>query len=213
MTPPSDHAPTWTPAPLSRAEFARLCNRSRSTITEACRPGGPLYAARVADRIDSRHPDAVQYRWRARASGGQSPIVRLDDVSAKEFCARTGAPAAELVEALVPAHHVAACAFAWLADVSVDDVLAAANRGELAAAITPERRLDLLHPAALAYFAAHPFPRNRRGEPAIPAGFLAPACAGDNINIDHPIARVFFTRLDGLPFTDADAERLQKSAS
>lgn len=45
------------PHPVRKAEFARRAGRGRSTITEACRDGGPLRGA-VLDRghIDASHP-------------------------------------------------------------------------------------------------------------------------------------------------------------
>ncbi|MGC4088327.1 MAG: hypothetical protein QM756_10590 [Polyangiaceae bacterium] len=68
---PRKRAPelTWAPAWVSRADFARMTGRARSSITEACRPGGPLAAACDADRLNARHPDALRYRL------GQFPTI------------------------------------------------------------------------------------------------------------------------------------------
>ncbi len=44
-----------TPTPVSQALFARLAGVERSTVSRACRSGGPLEAAFVAEEIDLGH--------------------------------------------------------------------------------------------------------------------------------------------------------------
>jgi hypothetical protein len=156
------------------------------------------------------HP-AVTH-WLKQADGAQTSngeiLVDETALSVAEVAERTGLSLelltgdldGPLAAALVPAGHVSASAFAELASAELEDVLAA-TRGELAAAVTSSGRLDLAHPAALAFMAGRPFARKRDGDPVIPdiggQGYLAAARVGDDVDLEHPIARCFLARCLG----------------
>jgi hypothetical protein len=170
------------------------------------------------DRLDFRHPAVRRFLGLEGEQSPPEPGVMVDETAPTfgDFAQQTRMSLEEAVElreqlarALVPAAHVAARGFAWLAGVTLDAVLVATDAA-LAPAVTRQRRIDLLHPAALEFMAARPFQRDRRGEPVIPDGFLQAACVGDEIDLDHPITRVFFTRLEGRVCTDADIDALVK---
>lgn len=46
---------------VTRAEMARRKGVSRPSVTEACRPGGPLEGALVGQHIDAQHADAIAW--------------------------------------------------------------------------------------------------------------------------------------------------------
>jgi hypothetical protein len=104
----------------------------------------------------------------------------------------------ELASAVIPVEHVSVEEFALLAEAEVEEVLVACD-GELGAAVVRCGRLNLVHSASLAFMAAHPFTFGDDGDPLIPDingdGFLAPACVGDQVNLDHPRTRVLCARL------------------
>jgi hypothetical protein len=110
---------------------------------------------------------------------------------------------AELPEAVIPVAHISAQLFAKYAQAELCDVIAAcAPGGELESAVTATRRIDMVHPDALTFFASRPFARDASGDPICPtisgAGFLVPACVGDDqIDLDHPVTQVWLARLTG----------------
>lgn len=61
---------------VSRSEFSRLAEVSPASITKACKGKGKLVAARVADRIDVTHPNAVAY---LEKKGKKPPRIEPDD--------------------------------------------------------------------------------------------------------------------------------------
>lgn len=62
--------PQQTDEIVSRADLARMANKSRSAVTQACRPGGALYPAVVPGKgVKFRHP--ATEAWLA---GGQPGI-------------------------------------------------------------------------------------------------------------------------------------------
>ncbi|HEX3853325.1 MAG TPA: hypothetical protein VHW01_20315 [Polyangiaceae bacterium] len=115
----------------------------------------------------------------------------------------------ELASALIPPGHVSAAEFAQRADLPIDEVLAAVA-DELAEALLPSGRLDLGHSASLRFMAARPFERLASGDPAVHTingePYLAPACVGEDIDIDHPVARAFLARCHGRVQTDEELE-------
>lgn len=60
---------------VSCAEFSRRAGVSSAAITQACKPGKALAAARVGKRIDAAHPDAVAYLACER-NGGRGKDIR-----------------------------------------------------------------------------------------------------------------------------------------
>lgn len=61
---------------VSCAEFARRAGVSSAAITQACKPGKTLAAARSGKRIDAAHPDAVAYIARRQAPEPPVPKKR-----------------------------------------------------------------------------------------------------------------------------------------
>lgn len=144
-------------------------------------------------------------------------LIRENALTVPELAERLGEPVAEvaracrneLAPALIPPGQVSAGEFAERADVTVDEVLAALAN-ELAEALLPSGRLDLGHAASLRFMASRPFERLANGDPAVHAincePYLAPACVGEDIDIDHPVARVFLARCHGRVQTDEELE-------
>jgi hypothetical protein len=90
--------------------------------------------------------------------------------------------------------------FAAMADCAEADVYRAIPAG-LGEALDPDRMLlDITHPAALEFFAAHPIGKDGPTN----GGWLAPAAVGDHINLKHPRARVFLARAWGRVPTEAE---------
>jgi hypothetical protein len=228
----ADRAQRHRPHPVTRAEFARRCGRARSSITEACSVS--LAAACLAGgRLDAAHPEAVAWAA-ARGIGAaqllrdapsdRSPPLPLPDLLLVET-AVTFAEAAKIAgvtveqfaddvredptlkAAIVPVAHVCINEFATRAGTSTAEVLDAI-RGALRAAVTASGRLDLAHRSALEFMAARPLKRKRNGDPIMPEvngrGYLSAACVGDDIDLDHPVYRVFDARLHGRLRTDAE---------
>lgn len=172
----TDHAPTTNhiPAPISRAAFARLSGRARSTVTEACT--GVLAAACLpGGRIDRAHPAARAYLAARGLLAGASSAVR-------ELVTETD--------------------FAELAGVTVADVqsaheLEAARRGTR---IDLGHEASLTYLAARPF----PRDADGAvGPDAWPAGALAAAdIDADTLDADHPRMRAFFARCDGVAPTD-----------
>lgn len=183
------------PLPQSRADFARLTGRARSTISEATAPGGPLHAAMVGDRIDCAHPAAVRYRLGPRPTIAE--LAQAICVDADELAADSSTLA--IYGTLVWFRFVTFEEFANRAGVTVDAVRQAVQ-DELARAMTPDG-LDLGHAAALEFMARQPF------EEDPPDGFLAPACVGESIDVQHPVARAYLSRLWGVAATDSEIDR------
>jgi len=61
---------------VSRSEFSRLAGVKPASITNACKGNGKLVAARVADRIDVTHPNAVAY---LEKKGKKPPRLDLEE--------------------------------------------------------------------------------------------------------------------------------------
>lgn len=179
----------------SRAGFARLTGRARSTISEATAPGGPLYAAMTGDRIDIAHPAAVRYRLGSRPTIAE--LARAICVDAEELAADPATLA--VYGTLVRWRFVTFAEFAHRAGVTTAAVQRAA-RDELASAMTSDG-LDLAHPASLEFMARHPFDADP------PDGFLATACVGESIDVHHPVARAYLSRLWGVAATDDEIDR------
>lgn len=76
---------------VSRAELARLKGVSRGAVTRACRPGGALFAARAADRVDLAHPACRAWLGLPPRADGPRRLVTFEDLSAE-----TGIPVEEL---------------------------------------------------------------------------------------------------------------------
>ena len=112
-------------------------------------------------------------------------------------------PGGRLEKAVIPAGHVSASEFACRAGAPLHAVMEALG-GELEPALLDSGRLDLAHPAALAFMAAHPL--NGQDPPEVNGeGFLARACAGeDQIDVAHPVSVRFLARWLGRVPTDAD---------
>jgi hypothetical protein len=203
------------PQAITRAELARrkgvtpgaVTRAAKSFLSGACLGGG---------RMDLAHPDVIQ--WLGSSAPAQPTVAHLmleeRAVTLATLAEQTGLPLAELerdratiAAAVVPAGHVSAAEFAQRAGEPVTTIIVAVQ-DVLAPAVTRAGRLDLGHEAALEYMAARPFPRGRNGEPKIldidGEGYLAPACVGELVDADHPVARCFFARVNGRVQTDAD---------
>jgi hypothetical protein len=137
----------------------------------------------------------------------------IDDTSIEDLAAAAGmtveevrgamGPGGALEAAAIPVGHVSVSQFARLSGFAIPVVFLHLDLG-LAAAVTRTRRIDITHPVALALFARNPFKRDAKGDPIAPNFDLSPACVGDDIDVDHPIARVFLARCLGSVPTDAD---------
>lgn len=207
-------SPDHRPFPMSQVTLARLVGRTRQNIHMLLK--GSLSAARLEDgAVDVRHPVLRQH---ARVHWGVDPaelahplpvprrpvprqplpqlalLPRIIDLG--EFAEMLGLPVDEVIadfskpplsDAIIPRGHVSVSQFAELAEVPTRDVVLAC-RGKLGRAVTQRGLLDLCHPASLAFMHAHPFGEN------VPAGYLAAACVGEEIDVDHPVARVFLAR-------------------
>jgi hypothetical protein len=114
---------------ITKAELARRKGVTRSAVTQAASPGGPLAAARVAGGfLDEEHPACV--RWLNQAPATSEWL------------------ASEL-------HHVSVEAFASLCGVDAAKVQEAARRS-LRPAVTAQGLIDVGHRVALAFAAKHP---------------------------------------------------------
>jgi hypothetical protein len=226
-SPTQKSRPARTPHPITAAELARRAGVNRSSITRALRR--ELAPARMHDRVDVAH--TVVVRW--AISRGLDPIVLLDIGSRErsrrpvllveetapsvgDFARSVGAHPtdvmAEVSDALVPPGHISVTEFAWRAGVRPSEVIAAVDRGELQPAVLKNGRLDLGHPAALEFMAAHPYKTDRRGNLIGGDGHLAGAMVGEQINVDHPFARAVIARSLGRVATEADFEAAQGAA-
>lgn len=196
---------------ITKAELARRKGVTRSAVTLAARPGGPLAAACVAGGfIDEAHP-ACQ-RWLGGAAA-QPPADGAPLVAAARLAELAGLTPEEmerelagpLRDAVIPAHHVDAKTFARLCGVDAGKVQRA-TRKSLAAAVTKHGRIDIGHEAALQFAASHPYRSNRKGDPiGVPRGFLAPAVLPDDmIDVAHPNALHYLARCLGRVPTEAD---------
>jgi hypothetical protein len=204
----------------SQSDIARRRGCARSTVSRACKPGGALFPALVApDRIDLFHPACQRFLAEVGADAG----VLIDEtaLSPREAAEQKGVSVktvladmhGSLAAAVIPIEHVSAGVYALLAQMSVIEVEAAV-RGALRPALTASRRIDVGHPASLAFLAAHPFARLPNGDPDAPEGFLAPACVGDDeIDLNHPFARAYFARLDGRVATEAEIDAMSRGAA
>jgi hypothetical protein len=192
---------------VSRAELGRLVGKARSTVTEACQ--GPLAPACDGRRIDAAHPAVLRYagvssyeqlvRKQRGREADVSPEFALSEkaFSLELLASHVKQPVAAVeravAAAIIPASHVAVDTFARLAGCSTSDATKLL-RGELAGAVTPAGRVDLL--TALPWFAAHPFERSR-GEPVTDGFPLGSACVGEHIDSEHPVSLVFLARCWG----------------
>jgi hypothetical protein len=214
MTQRTEHAQTY---PTSQADLARRRGVNRSTVSRHLQPGGLLRSALLpGGRVDLAHPavrawlnEALPADFAERAGLGVRHDVLMREIALtlEQLATKTGVPPEELRTALegplatavVAPGHVAADEFAARAEVPVRLVVAAARGGELANALLPGGRLDLGHPAALAFMAARPFRRDKTGDPICPdiggRGFLVPALVGEDIDLDHPVARCWCARV------------------
>ncbi|HEX4473488.1 MAG TPA: hypothetical protein VH142_00345 [Polyangiaceae bacterium] len=195
-------------------------------MTRAAARGGALAAAVLSrGRIDLAHEHVrtwlgatSQTEISERSGLGAELLIVEDGLTLAEFAKRKGVSIAKVRKALdgplaaarIPAWHVSATEFAQRAGVSLREVERAAL-GELRAAVLANGRLDLSHPASLKFMASHPF-----ADPDVPplidgAGFLMPALLGEDIDMDHPIARVFLARSWGRVPTDADIASIAAS--
>lgn len=116
--------------------------------------------------------------------------------------------------------------FGRIAGVTRHAVTQAISRGLLDAAAVA-KRVDPLHFVALRYLARHPLPAEQTKEldpdslslpwltryrgrlpttDDLPPGYLAPACVGDKVDVDHPRARSFLALAWGHLPTDAEIE-------
>jgi hypothetical protein len=203
----SDRAPTRAPRlEVSFSDLSRIASVHRSSVTRACAPGGPLHAAVTArGRVDVAAQAVVD--WLASHSGTPAVLVsEPDTVSLAEAARQRGVPVSDVLEAARPGgalhgavlaqHHVPAIVFTVLAGVTLAEVLDAC-RAELAPAVTRAGGIDLTHPSALAFLAAHPFRRTADGDvdaADVPDGMLSPALGGEDIDPTHPFARAFLAR-------------------
>jgi hypothetical protein len=190
--------------PQSKVEMARLKGVTRGAVSLASRPGHALYPAVLAGgRIDRGHPAARKWLGEPHLEDG---------MTADELAKATGLPAdevrrafsAELAGAVLPCGWVGLETFSMMAGERVSLLLTHASTA-LRPALTPSRYIDVAHPAALAYLAARPFPRDRDGDPIVPREFPALGAVGDDgIDIDNPFVRAFMARCLGRVPTDAD---------
>lgn len=177
----------------SLADFARNAGVNRSSVTRLV--AGKLRRALLpSGRVDTAHPVVVEW---ARARGVDPvallspgarprPVVVIDDPSpappghltAHEFAARSG----EKLSAVI---------------VAIDGVLGPALLGS--------GRIDLAHPAALAYLAARPYELDAHGDPIGADGHLVGAVyARGEIDGTHPFARAYLARRLGRVLSDED---------
>jgi len=179
-------------------------------------------------RIDLAHEDVRTWLEEAPKEprsnrDGDDAVPELllveDGLTLAEFAKRKGVSVAKVRKALdgplaaarIPAWHVSATEFAQRSGVSLREVERAAL-DELRAAVLANGRLDLSHPASLKFMASHPFAADDDVPPVIDgAGFLMPALVGEDIDMDHPIARVFLARSWGRVPTDAEIAAIAAS--
>ena len=195
-----------------------------------------MHAAMNGDRVDVSHPKVVAWVGPIESSFvyGMTlamarelgliqrpkiqPLLRETAVTVGEFATIIGKPPAEAAEllhgefavAVIPPGHISVEEFAARADVDDDEVVAALET-DLASALLPSGRIDLGHPASLAFMAARPFDRTASGDIAgtktiLGTPWLAPACVGEDVDLDHAVARAFMARADGRVRTDAELE-------
>jgi hypothetical protein len=101
---------------VSRIEFARMAGVSPAAITQSCKPGKPLAAARVDDRIDADHVSAQAYlltqgvgvsgsvsaptsKAKGRQSGANDPTDHVQDTDSDGSGSDDGPTDSEDIEA------------------------------------------------------------------------------------------------------------------
>ena len=213
MPPRTDRTPAYRPKLVAQTDLVRLTGYARSTVSEAC--AGPLAPAYRGGRLDLAHPAARE--WLAArgfdpdqlapvARKPRAPVIASArrphaTATAKELSRRTGVSVGEIREqfagALIPATHVTASQVAFFAGCDDEVVFDAIDAGELAGAVQCTGFVDLAHPSVLAFMAARPFERTASEDIEAPPGFLTPATVGDEIDVDHPVARIFLARCLG----------------
>jgi hypothetical protein len=128
--------------------------------------------------------------------------AQLSEATGLPLAAVQAAFAGELRDAVLPRGFVGARTFAILAGEQLARVLLDLEDA-LRPSVTPSRHIDVMHPSALAYVAARPFERGEDGDPVL-EDFPGLPTVGDDIDIDHPVARVFLVRCLGRVPTDAE---------
>jgi hypothetical protein len=119
---PTPRAPTKPrPAVISRAAMARMLQVSPAAVTQACRPGKPLYEARSGHGIDVTHEAAV--RMLAAKAGQRQQLQRqLDDPKAPvgvELPGEPEEPEPEPVEAAQSVDEISQELGPWRAQVGL----------------------------------------------------------------------------------------------
>lgn len=201
-----------SPHPISRAEYARRVGRVRSAITAAC--DGPLAGACLdGGRINAAHPAAVAYA----AKRGVSLERLLTDpfvasmptppaaTSPRPIAARTPTAAAKRKASkdaipYLEDRFITIEVLAFLAGEDIESIDRAALSPATLIASDGSPCVDLLSPLVLRYLEARPFERDDGGEileDAVPDGILAGACNGDELDVEHPMARAFLARCGG----------------
>ena len=173
---------------LSLSDLSRRVRVHRSTVTRAAQ--GPLSAAMVGDRIDLAHPVVVAW-IRDRVPRPPAPA-----------CGGCGAFAG------TPYVGISQAEFVRRAEVPPDVVYVALG-GELAPALLPSGRLDIGHPASLAFLARYPLARSAFDDPLDPPidghDFTCPAHIDENRHdVRHPVYQAFLARYFGRIPTDDD---------
>lgn len=197
-----DRAPTRRPMPVSQTDVAQRAGVNRSTISRLF--AGPLNAALLpGKRCDVTHPVVVA--WAKQR--GLDPTALLGAFHSEML--RPAPPAQASIEIEQHSGYCGGCGelhspyagtpieeFAQRAETPVRAVRDALTV-ELAPALRNDGRIDIAHPASLAFLARNPVDQDDEKAPLPVNGhdFLCPACPDDvHVDLKHPIFFAFLAR-------------------
>ncbi|MEO7037663.1 MAG: hypothetical protein ABI548_27140 [Polyangiaceae bacterium] len=183
---------------------------ARSTVSRAVAVGGPLHAALVADRVDAGHPAVVA--WVGPVTLAMPYGLPLREARELGLIQRPTVPACGACGQLYAGGVYAGtpvAEFAERAETSLR-VVTAALTSDLAPALLEDGRINIGHPAALAFLARYPLARNVHDDPLDPPidghDFTCPASIDESRHdVRHPIYQAFLARYFGRVPTEADA--------
>jgi hypothetical protein len=85
--------------------------------------------------------------------------------------------------------------------------LAVALKNELAPATNPDGTIDVTHITALTYLARRPFGADQEPPEIDGNGYLFTACVFGKVDVHHPAARAYLSRVWGTPATTDEIAR------